>query len=264
MKFFVQITMVLIGLFSCAQSPKTASVKIVSQEPAIAKLVAQRDSFKINDPDQLYLFYVIDLKKQNLEFFWKDNNGHILKSFQHLKDWLGQNKKQLLFAMNGGMYLKDCSPQGLFIQKGQVLKSVNKVEDAYGNFYLQPNGIFYITNDHKGVVCKTTDFSQKNVKYATQSGPMLLIDGHIHPKFRQGSTNLFIRNGVGILPNGNILLALSKEKVNFFDFASFFKANGCENALYLDGFISKAYYPAVGWNDLGGGFGVILGVTVPK
>ena len=48
--------------------------------------------------------------------------------------------------MNGGMYTEERSPVGLFIKEGKIIKTVNKSKGT-GNFYLQPNGIFYITND---------------------------------------------------------------------------------------------------------------------
>jgi len=83
----------------------------------------------------------------------------------------------------------------------------------------------------------------------------------MHPKFNMGSTNVNIRNGVGVLPDGSLLFAMSKEKINFYDFALYFKQNGCENALYLDGFVSKTYLPSQGWEQLDGNFGVIIGET---
>ena len=100
-----------------------------------------------------------------------------------------------------------------------------------------------------------------NIQYATQSGPMLIIDGKLHAEFKKGATSVHYRNGVGILPNGNLLFVMSKEKVNFYDFATFFKNKNCENALYLDGFVSKTYLPSKNANDLGGNFGVIIGET---
>ena len=75
------------------------------------------------------------------------------------------------------------------------------------------------------------------IKYATQSGPMLIIDGQIHPAFKQGTANLNIRNGVGILPNNKLLFVMSKKEMNLYDFANYFKNSGCINALYLDGFV---------------------------
>ena len=89
---------------------------------------------------------------------------------------------------------------------------------------------------------------------------MLVVDGKKHSKFMEGSKNLNIRNGVGILPNGNVLFAISKEKINFYDFAAFFQNKGCKNALYLDGFVSRAYIPSKNWIQLDGRFGVLIGV----
>lgn len=202
----------------------------------------------------------IDLKQQKVQFFWKDDQGKIYSSLKNLKTRLETNNKELVFAMNGGMYQKDQSPQGLYIENGKQLSPVNSVKEAYGNFYMQPNGVFYITKSNTAHVCVTDSLDlTTDIKYATQSGPMLIIDGDYHPKFIKGSKNLNVRNGVGILPNGELLFAISKGRINFYDFATFFKEKGCKNALYLDGFVSKAYYPSKGLTELGGAFGVIIG-----
>lgn len=110
------------------------------------------------------------------------------------------------------------------------------------NFYLEPKGIFYITNDGKAGICKTIVYSNiANVEFATQSGPMLLINGKVNIIFNPKSNNLNIRNGVGILPNNDLIFAISTNKVTFYDFAKFFKEKGCLNALYLDGYVSKGF-----------------------
>jgi uncharacterized protein YigE (DUF2233 family) len=112
------------------------------------------------------------------------------------------------------------------------------------------------------MICKTENFlSNEKIKYATQSGPMLVIDGEIHTAFKKNSTNLNIRNGVGILPNNQIIFAISKKEINFYDFAEYFKKLGCKNALYLDGFVSRTYLPEKNWKQFDGNFGVIIGVT---
>ncbi len=206
------------------------------------------------------LTYIVDPTKQQLRFYWKNKKGENYINFQNLKTDLEQNNQELVFAMNGGMYNKDLSPQGLYIENGKTLATLNTTKEGYGNFYLQPNGIFYLTRAGKPGVCVTDDFEQdESIQYATQSGPMLLIDGQVHSKFTKGSKNLHIRNGVGVLSNGNLLFAMSKEKINFYDLASFFKEQGCKNALYLDGFVSKTYLPVKDWEQLDGTFGVIIG-----
>ena len=210
------------------------------------------------DPEDTYLSYRLNPKKQDIRFFWKDDEGRPIRSFQNLQEYVKKNGKNLVFAMNGGMYKTDHSPLGLFIQEHQTMTRINRA-DAKGNFYLKPNGIFYLTDHNKAVIEVTDSFRvRQNVRFATQSGPMLLVDGKIHPAFRAGSSNLNIRNGVGILPDGNILFALSRTDVNFYDFAMFFKKAGCRNALYLDGFVSRAYLPSQHWIQHDGDFGVII------
>jgi uncharacterized protein YigE (DUF2233 family) len=93
---------------------------------------------------------------------------------------------------------------------------------------------------------------------------MLVINGKIHPEFKLGSSYVNIRNGVGILPNGNVLFAISKEEINLYDFAQYFKQAGCNNALYLDGFVSRMYCPEKKQYSLDGNFGVMIGVGIRK
>jgi len=211
--------------------------------------------------EERFVSYIVDPSKQTLQFFWKDGKGQIFGSLQNVKTAVEVKHKKLVFAMNGGMYLTDHTPLGLYIENGKKIRPLNN-KRGDGNFYMKPNGVFYITTDNKALVCKTTSFPNKgNIKYATQSGPMLVIDGKIHPSFSAGSKNLNIRNGVGILPGNKILFAMSKEPINFYDFASYFKRIGCVNALYLDGFVSRTYLPDQQCVQTDGNFGVIIGVT---
>ncbi len=216
-------------------------------------------------PDSGIISHVVDPKEGNLQFYWKDNKGQHFKNHGRLKEWLSQKDKELVFAMNGGMYLSDLSPQGFYVENNHSYSSIDKQKEGYGNFYLQPNGIFSINLNGTAHVTPTTSFTNhKALKYATQSGPMLVIDGTIHSKLTVGSKNVHIRNGVGILPDGKILFAMSKKKINFYDFASFFKKQGCKNALYLDGFVSRTYLPSKNWRQLDGNFAIIIAETKSK
>ena len=232
------------------------SISIISCEnPATKK---EYDTAKI-------LAYEVNSKTENLQFFLKNEAGEIYGNAQNLKTQLDGKGQKLIFAMNGGMYQKDQLPQGLYVENGRIITPVDRKKEGYGNFYLQPNGIFYLTKSDEAIICVTDSLkATRSIQYATQSGPMLVIDGKLHEKLTKGSKNLNIRNGVGVLPNGNLLFAMSKEKINFYDFATFFKDNGCKNALYLDGFVSKTYLPSKNYEQLNGNFGVIIGVTVSK
>ena len=208
--------------------------------------------------------YTVDLRTQDLQLYWQDDDGKPLRSIAKLRQYLLTKNRVLIFAMNGGMYMENRSPLGLYIREGKTLKSINTAS-ATGNFYLKPNGVFYITDTKQAFVCTTDDFKNDgHTRFATQSGPLLLVDGKYHPQFKEGSANLNIRNGVGILPDGNVLFAISNVPVNFYDFARYFKDAGCRNALYLDGFVSRAYIPQQNRLQTDGDFGVMIGVSIPK
>jgi uncharacterized protein YigE (DUF2233 family) len=231
----------------------------------IILLIAGLIGFKSNkdSDDARFISLTVDTKKEDLKLYWKNDTGEIINTFENLKTYVESKQKILLFAMNGGMYLKDHSPQGLFIEEQKTIIPLN-TDSGSGNFYLKPNGVFYITADNNANVCKTNDFIVTGQeKYATQSGPMLVINGKIHPAFKKGSKNLNIRNGVGILPDNKVLFAMSKSEINFYDFAEYFKNMGCKNALYLDGFVSRTYLPGKNWIQKEGNFGVIIGLTKP-
>ncbi len=223
--------------------------------------------FSLSGPkavNEAYVSYQVDPKKDNLKLYWRDDKKKPFKSIGNLKSWLEGKGQQLVFAMNAGMYKPDNAPQGLFIEEGKVIVPLDTAS-GNGNFYLKPNGVFYTTVDNKAVICRTEDFkSSKMIRYATQSGPMLLVDGRIHAAFTEGSKNVHIRNGVGMLANGKVLFAMSKKKVNLYDFANYFKRSGCRTALYLDGFVSRTYLPEKQWVQKDGNFGVIIGVTASR
>ena len=216
---------------------------------------------KPSNEDERFVSYIVNPKKQILEFFWKNEKDENFKNAENLISWLKSKNKKLLFSTNGGMYKKDNSPQGLYVEN-TITKSEIDALNGNGNFYLKPNGVFYLTTEKNPIICKTEDFvNNGKIKYATQSGPMLVINGEIHTAFKKNSTNLNIRNGVGILPNNQIVFAISKKEINFYDFAEYFKKLGCKNALYLDGFVSRTYLPEKNWRQIDGNFGVIIGVT---
>jgi len=203
-------------------------------------------------------------KVGNISFYWKDKDGQILKSIDNLKKKIERENKHLKFAMNGGMFEKNNLPKGLYIEDFKILNKIDTLS-GQGNFYLNPNGIFYLTKNNNAGLIETKEFRyDPNIKYATQSGPMLLINDEINPIFNKDSKNLNIRNGVGILQDGNVVFVMSKNEVNFYNFASVFKRMNCKKALYLDGFVSKTYFPEANWIQNDGDFGVMIGITESK
>jgi len=244
-------------------SLKMKRVVIVFLSALILTVVASFAFNKMSKEEKI-VSYTVDPKYQHLEMYWKNDEGEIFRSIQQLKKYLEGKGEQLVFAMNGGIFMENRYPLGLFIQNGMEKKKLN-TSKGQGNFYVMPNGVFYITRNNVPFISTTSNFvSNKNISYATQSGPMLVIDGKINTVFSKGSTKVNIRNGVGILPDNKIIFAISREEVNMYDFADFFLTKGCKNALYLDGYISKMYLPEKNIFDTGGDFGVMVGATKKK
>jgi uncharacterized protein YigE (DUF2233 family) len=210
--------------------------------------------------------YTIDYPKEKIRLYWKDNRGNKLKSIDSLKTHVERQGQQLVFATNAGMYMEDFSPLGLYKEDGKVLRQLNRVKRAYGNFYLQPNGVFVLTKD-RAMVVTTEAYAgiKEKVLFATQSGPMLVINGKLHPSFTKGSQNLNIRSGVGIDSTGKVVLAITNKPGNYYDFATLFQeVFGCRQALFLDGAICRMYLPALDRYELGGEFGAMIGVTTAR
>jgi uncharacterized protein YigE (DUF2233 family) len=217
---------------------------------------------------QRYTYFLVDLKEYDIRFFWKDPEGRLLSDLGNLKTLIDTcYESDLIFATNGGMYLDDQSPQGLYIENGRWLRPADTLKGGYGNFYMEPNGVFLITESMEAGLITTDSFRQlvpeysPKIRYATQSGPMVLHEGAINPIFVKGSRNLNIRSGVGWLDPGRIVFLISEDRVNFYDFASVFKERfACREALYLDGAISRIYLPTLNRYDTGGRFGVMIAV----
>jgi len=102
--------------------------------------------------------------------------------------------------------------------------------------------------------------------YATQSGPMLVIDGALHPRFLPDSTSRYVRNGVGTSADGKrAVFAISRNTVTFHEFGSLFRdALDLPNALYFDGNISRLHAPSLNRSDAGFRMGPIVGTVVAQ
>ena len=202
----------------------------------------------------------------DLRLFLKDGSGANLGSFRAIDQALATEGKQLGFAMNAGMYHRDYSPVGLFIADG--VKEGDLVTRAGpGNFGLLPNGVFCWA-DGSFYITDSREFTPiaGNCRYATQSGPMLVINNKLHPRFLKTSDSTYIRNGVGVSKdNSRVVFVISDRAVNFHLFARFFRDHlGLPNALYFDGNISRLYAPALGRHDGGFPMGPIVGTVISK
>ncbi|MDE2364328.1 MAG: phosphodiester glycosidase family protein [Hyphomicrobiales bacterium] len=202
--------------------------------------------------------------KSDIRLFWRDDEGQSFAGFDRLADAVAGKGGSLVFAMNAGMYQPDLSPVGLYVERGQELRPVNR-RGGQGNFNLRPNGVFWVRQGAAGVT-ETQKFVAQNLRpdYATQSGPMLVIGGRIHPKIHPDGTSAKIRNGVGVCEDGMVRFVIADDPVTFYNFASLFVDMKCPDALYLDGSVSALYAPSLkrndGWKSIGPIVGVVEGL----
>jgi len=92
----------------------------------------------------------------------------------------------------------------------------------------------------------------------------LVIDGALHPRFLRDSTSRNFRNGVGIGADGTAYFSISNHPVTFWEMGEFFRGVlRTQNALYLDGRVSRLYAPQLGRTVNGVRMGPIVGVVAP-
>lgn len=185
-----------------------------------------------------YIVCEVDVRAYEVGVHHKDGKG---KPFGNLAALSAA--QPFLFAMNAGMYHEDLSPVGLHVEDGVELAPLNTA-DAPGNFFMKPNGVFFVDREGRAGVQETGAFaaSGADVRMATQSGPMLVIDGSLHPRFEPNGSSRYIRNGVGVRDPQTAVFAISTAEVSLGSFARLFQDElDCANALFFDGGISALH-----------------------
>jgi len=194
----------------------------------------------------------IDLARETLEARWRDADGAAFASIDALKHWGEQHGRTLRFAANAGIYDRQFQPLGLYIEDGATLRPLNTARGSArsGNFSMQPNGVFYVDRRGRAGVTTTQAWHDHAVdaRLATQSGPMLVIDGEINAAFVEESESLKWRSGVCAKTPQHVDVVVSLAPVTFHAFARVFRDElGCRDALYLDGTLSQVYTDANGY-----------------
>jgi uncharacterized protein YigE (DUF2233 family) len=210
-----------------------------------------------------YIICEVDAATDNLRLFHKDPAGEIIGSLTAIADQ--PDVGSVVFAMNAGMYHPDRAPVGHYVENG--VETMRVIPNAGpGNFGLLPNGVLCIT-DTSARVIETLRYLDEApaCRDATQSGPMLVIDGELHPRFLEDGTSRYIRNGVGTSADGTrAVFAISNDPVNFHSFGRLFRDElGLPNALFFDGKVSRLYSRDLGRSDFGFQLGPMVAVVEP-
>ena len=224
---------------SLAAAALFSAAGLFSAGPALAQQQACKPySFEGHD----YTLCEAPLSRYSIRLYWRRPSG---APYMHLSSLPKTDEKggRLAFALNAGMFDPDYRPVGLYIEEGQEIVQPN-TRSGPGNFHLKPNGIFYAGDGAAGVM-ETRAFLKKRppALFATQSGPMLVIDGKLHPRIAKASASAKTRDGVCVRGEGTALFAISEGEVPFDTFERLFRDGlKCRNALFLDGGSAPALY----------------------
>jgi uncharacterized protein YigE (DUF2233 family) len=248
MRFFPLISIVSVALSAPACSNQTAA--------------AEPQSFCRKQIFEGSRFTVCDKQRGELRLFAAGPHERPLRSFSEIARHVDASK--VAFAMNAGMFDEDGRPIGLAQRAGAQIHKLN-VRDGGGNFHLKPNGVFMVLCGGAPAIFASDAIPEFRCapRLSTQSGPMLVIGGRLHPKITPDGSSRFVRNGVGVR-DGAALFVISDDPVSFGKFARLFRdALKTPNALYFDGSVSSLWDPASGRQDAGAPLGPIVVALKP-
>lgn len=238
-----------LALASCSEESPNAQTPAVQATSACRQRSFEGSSFTVCRYDRRRDEIVLAL----------DGPHGPLRSFAALDQQLGPRTRRLRFAMNAGMYDEAGNPIGLFVEDGGQRHPINR-QRGPGNFHLLPNGIFTVAADGRVAVVSGARYDPaRRPRWATQSGPMLVIDGRLHPAIQDNGPSLHIRNGVGVDSRDTAWFVISDDAVSFGRMARFFRDGlHCPNALFLDGSVSSLWDQPGGRRDTNSGLGPLV------
>jgi uncharacterized protein YigE (DUF2233 family) len=240
-------------LAACRSEPSAGAESTLAQS-ACGQRMFEGSRFTVCDPGQ-----------GRIELVAAARDEPVIRQFADLEARLGPRAAQVAFAMNAGMYGEDGRPIGLAIVDGRQVRAINRRQGG-GNFHLMPNGVFQVRRDGRAEVVTSARWQPSpDIRLATQSGPMLVIDGKPHPAFDHDGSSRHIRNGVGVAPDGRARFVISDGPVSLGKFARFFRdALKCRNALFFDGAVSALWDPASYRRDITEPLGPMVVVFRPE
>lgn len=189
--------------------------------------------------------------RHELRLILSNKQGTPLRNFAALTKDLGPDSRRVAFAMNAGMYDASGMPIGLYVENGVARTPLNRA-DGKGNFFMKPNGVFWI--DKSGAHIAATDLytsqPHQGLAWATQSGPMLVMNGKLHPQITPDGASHYVRNALGVTARGDVIFVISNTRISFGKIARMLRDQlDCPDALFLDGYVSSLWDGATGRND---------------
>ncbi|SFT80951.1 phosphodiester glycosidase family protein [Mesorhizobium sp. YR577] len=240
MKRALAAILLIAGLAALAmlvwRRPESPAVPPVFQSQELPEPCREQDFEGVG-----YIVCAVDPHAYDVGLFHDGADGKPFGSVGAFTAAMKEQGTPVLLAMNAGMYHRDLSPVGLYVEGGHMTTPLN-LSDGDGNFFMKPNGVFAVTKTGEALVMESEAYAaaaRPDVRLATQSGPMLVIDGVIHARFEPNGSSRNVRNGVGVSADGKAIFVIARSPVSFGSFARLFSDElKCRNALYFDGFIS--------------------------
>jgi uncharacterized protein YigE (DUF2233 family) len=200
-----------------------------------------------------FIVCTFDSRREHIALASRGSDGAYLRSFDALARKLDAEAAHVRFAMNAGMFNDAGAPIGLYVEDGVQGQRI-ALADGPGNFHMKPNGVFWQGDDGALHIDTSEDYARLSPqpRWATQSGPMLVINGALHPRFSADGASHFIRNGVGVRDAHTAFFVISTDAVSFGRFARFFRDDlHTPNALFFDGSVSSLWAPNLNRHDEG-------------
>ena len=238
--------LLVVLLLSCRNSPGPEEASRHSGIECPAYAVEGLEVGCLTTRQTTYVVLHVDLRAARIKMLWRNSAGVPYSSLGEAYRQVGDD---LLALTNAGIYSENHTPEGLHIEGSTTLSPLN-LNGGEGNFYLKPNGTFYVADQGAGII-ESEKFAslreREGIHEATQSGPLLVVDGEVNHDLKPDSQSLYVRNGIGVKSPDEVYLVISRGEVNLYDFALLFSEQlHCRTALYLDGCVSQMYLPARG------------------
>lgn len=247
-------------LASCGgDGENTLTDEEVSAELEVVQIAS--DCAPIEFEGSSFTHCIADPERHRIRTAHASSRGEIYRSLPVYAASRSADAAPVAFAMNGGMFDSDGKPIGYYVEGGDRKKKLNRA-DGPGNFHMKPNGIFFGDNSGGWQVLDAESFYHNVMErpdFGTQSGPMLVVDGKLHPKISEDGDSKKLRNGVGVDKDGRAHFMISEEEVSFGKMARYFRDElATPNALFLDGSVSQLWDPATGRLSVGAQIGPLI------
>jgi uncharacterized protein YigE (DUF2233 family) len=172
-------------------------------------------------------------------------------------------KRQVVFAMNGAKCDKNLKPLGLLI-KGLVEHKKFVWPDANVFSPVGPSAVFATERDKDvSYIIAADNFKAANAlanyRLAIQSGTILISRNFLNKNIIRASGRQ-VYNGMGMRANGDMVFAVTNDKMDMREFALFFQEQDCRDAMLLDEGANCQWY-APGKEKKPGKMGEIIVVT---